>query len=251
MLDLWQMMTPQATEAGHVRSTRASGTPNRLPPTFVASPSGNGGQPRPIVPLSPSRTSRVRPAPATPVRIPRTVSAPTLLTSSTGKATVASTQILASELAWLVPRMPPPSPAYPPSTAIGKPTQRSSKADAVDPEVRKKRLAAFEKMSLPSSIETDVFGSPVSGKARSTPRVASSSSSSPATKRLVPTEVIGVGRIAMALRNAQTLVDLGPGAVKVRQSRRRRSNAAQKEQQLSVLSSSKRPNWPVSPHVFN
>lgn len=177
-LDLWQPKTPVAGGDSFASSSAESTATSSRP----ADGSPRSSHPhRLISPLSPSRRAARQATVLTPASaIPRTVSAPTLLTSSDGRAMLSSTQILSSEMAWLVPLNPRP---VRPTTSIS--VEEDDESKKAREEKKRRRLAAFAKDGL------DFFASPETERTRSLSRSQSSSN-------LVAARIVGVGRVAMA-----------------------------------------------------
>ncbi|KAL7416667.1 hypothetical protein BDY24DRAFT_200651 [Mrakia frigida] len=213
-LDLWQPKTPVADNGSFASSseeaTRTSGSP---PP--------NNNPTRLISPLSPSR--RANKPTSSFSSIPRTVSAPTLLTSSDGKASLSSTQILASEMAWLVPLHPRHVQPNTSSTSIF--VEEDEETKLAREEKKRRRLLAFQKDGM------DFFASPETERTRSLSRSQSSSN-------LVAARVVGVGRVAMGAGTLSAMEEAGT-AQKVSSPTKGKGKSVERPRGRIT-----RPNWP-------
>ena len=169
--------------------------------------------------VPPNTTTDGSPAPrpaallvAQPQSLPRTISAPALLTAEDGKVSLSSTEVLAADLAWLQPsreRLANTAPASrkPSQQRLGRSSAANDKAAR---ERTRKRLAAFEAGNLKSD---DVFGSPQKENARppqaAGTRSAVSLSSHSRPPALVPARIAGMGRVAVAQGSLQRMTEAG------------------------------------------
>lgn len=225
-LDLWQPKTPVKGK-GSTASTSEEGTATSSRPA-VDSAAGSQS-PRLISPLSPSRRASRPPMVLTPISsIPRTVSAPTLLMSADGRATLSSTQILSSEMAWLMPLNPRPVRS---TTSIS--VEEDDESKQAREEKKRRRLAAFAKDGL------DFFASPETERTRSLSRSQSSSN-------LVAAQVVGVGRVAMAKTALDAMEEAGT-AQKVDSPTKEDSKDKAVARLMGRVT---RPNWPENEYPW-
>lgn len=173
---------------------------------------------------------------AKPHAMPRTISAPALLTAEDGTVSLSSTQVLASELAWLVPSR---------ERLFNTSSRRASVArtpadDEAARERSRKRLAAFEDDEEALAF----FASPLKENARpSLSRAPSSSHGRPPA--LVAARVAGMGRVAIAQGSLQRMAEAGARPVVEAVPQLSASISAS-----SSASSVVAPDWPDSCHPW-